>query len=144
MYSTSDLDICRTSDGLHCVMWALTWLKNQKDKNGTLYRHELPSKDIQNHYYRPTTKKDILEYCQACETCTAYTSSTYRALLHRHKLAKAPFQVIGMEFLGPITPVSPNENNYFSRWVEEVALKDETAQTAAECSPRPTTPLLMV
>ncbi|KAK4013614.1 hypothetical protein OUZ56_026167 [Daphnia magna] len=24
MYSTSDLNICRTSDGLHCVMWDIT------------------------------------------------------------------------------------------------------------------------
>ncbi|KAI9553742.1 hypothetical protein GHT06_018991 [Daphnia sinensis] len=114
---------------------------------GTLYRHELPSKDskrneinhqlvlpyslrhlvlkelhdapmgghlafyktylkVKNNYYWPTMRKDILEYCQACEICSANTSSTYRALLHPHELAKAPFQVIGMDFLGPITPVS--------------------------------------
>ncbi|KAK4013323.1 hypothetical protein OUZ56_025557 [Daphnia magna] len=74
----------------------------------------------------------MLEYCQAWEIFTANTSSTYGALLHPHELARAPFQVIGMDFLGPTTPVSPNGNNYFSRWVEAVALNNQTA--TAECT----------
>ncbi|KZS10356.1 Uncharacterized protein APZ42_025183 [Daphnia magna] len=120
---------------------------------GTLYRHEVPSKNskrneincqvvlplslrhlvlkelhdapigghlafyktylkVKNHYYWPTMRKDILEYCQACETCIANTSSTCRVLLHPHEIAKALFQVIGMDFVGPITPASPNGNSY--------------------------------
>ncbi|KZS06792.1 Uncharacterized protein APZ42_029632 [Daphnia magna] len=60
---------------------------------------------VKNLYYWPTMREDILEYCQACETCTANSFSTYKAFLNPYELAKAPFQVIGIDFLSPITPV---------------------------------------
>ncbi|KAK4009150.1 hypothetical protein OUZ56_018233 [Daphnia magna] len=46
---------------------------------------EVPSKN----------RRDILEYCQACETFIANNSSTYRTFLHPHEIAKAPFQSLG-------------------------------------------------
>jgi transposase InsO family protein len=71
---------------------------------------------------------------------TANTKSNLRAYLFPHDLAKAPFQVIGIDFLGPISPVSPKGNNcicvitdYFTKFVIAVALPDQTAQTTAEC-----------
>ncbi|KZS06528.1 Uncharacterized protein APZ42_029989 [Daphnia magna] len=80
-----------------------------------------------------------LFHCQACEICIANTSSTYRALLHPHEIAEAPFQVIGINFLGPITPVYPKENGYIlvirdysSRWVKVVTLKHQTAKITAD------------
>ena len=93
-----------------------------------------------NHYYWPKMRKDIKEYCKACEVCTANTKSYLRAYLHPHELATSPFQVIGMDFLGPITPKSTNGNSYimvmtdyFSKWIEAVALPDTTATTTADC-----------
>ena len=66
--------------------------------------------------------------------------STVKAYLHRHELAKAHFQVIRIDFLEPITPESTNGNkhilvitDYFSRWVEAVALKNQKAITTAHC-----------
>jgi hypothetical protein len=95
---------------------------------------------VKNHYYWPTMRKDIKEYCTACEVCIANTNSTLRAFLFPHELAKFPFQVIGIDFLGPIQPVSPNGNNcicvitdYFTKYVIAVALPDQTARTTAEC-----------
>ncbi len=47
---------------------------------------------------------------------------------------------IGIDFLGPISPISPNGNNcicvmtdYFTKFVMVVALPDQTARTTAEC-----------
>ena len=82
---------------------------------------------IKNHYYWPTMRKDIKEYCTTCPVCIANTRSPFRTLLHPHELATAPFQVLGMGFLGPITPVSPYRNSYiitdyFSKWVEVALL----------------------
>jgi hypothetical protein len=79
---------------------------------------------VKNNHYWPNMRKDIQEYCKACEICIANSKSTLKAYLHPHDLAKAPFQVIGIDFLGPITPESNNGNkhilvmtDYFSRWV---------------------------
>ncbi len=93
---------------------------------------------IKNNHYWPNMRKEIHEYCKACEKCTANSKSTLKAYLHPHDLAKAPFQVIGIDFLGPITPNYGNKHilvitDYFSRWVEAVALKDQKALTTAKC-----------
>lgn len=84
-------------------------------------------------------RKDILEYCTTCEVCIANTNSTIKAYLHPHELATEPFEVIGVDFMGPITPQSMNGNSYimvmtgyFTKWVEAVALPNITAQTTAE------------
>jgi transposase InsO family protein len=59
-----------------------------------------------------------------------------RAFLHPLEIATAPFEVIGMDFLGPIKPESLNGNKHvlvitdaFSKWTEVVALPDQTAET---------------
>ena len=67
---------------------------------------------VKNHYYWPTMRKDIKEYCTTCPVCIANTRSPFRTPLYPHKLATAPFQVLGMDFIGPITPVSPYRNSY--------------------------------
>jgi hypothetical protein len=84
--------------------------------------------------------EDIKEYCKACDVCTANTKSNLRAYLFPHDLATADFRVIGIDFLGPISPISPKDNNffcvitdYFIELVIPVALPDQTSQTTAEC-----------
>ena len=49
------------------------------------------------------------------------------------------FEFIGMEFLGPIKPESPNGNKHvlvmtdaFSKWTEVIALPDQTAEKLVE------------
>ena len=95
---------------------------------------------IKTNYYWQTILPDIKEYCRTCETCIANSKSKLRAYLFPHELAKAPFQIIGIDFLGPISPISPNGNNcicvmtdYFTKFVTAVALPDQTARTTAEC-----------
>jgi transposase InsO family protein len=58
------------------------------------------------------------------------------AFLHPMEIATAPFEVIGMDFLGPIKPESTNGNKHvlvmtdaFSKWTEVVALPDQTVET---------------
>ena len=67
---------------------------------------------VKSHYYWPGMLKEIKEYCTTCEICAANTKCNRRAALHPHELATAPFQVVGVDFLGPIRPASPYGNSY--------------------------------
>lgn len=85
-------------------------------------------------------RRENKEYCQTCVECVSNSKSKLKAYLHPHDLAQAPFQVIGIDFLGPITPPSLKGNkyilvitDYFSRWQEAVALKDKKTLTTAKC-----------
>ncbi|KAI9554901.1 Retrovirus-related Pol polyprotein [Daphnia sinensis] len=86
-------------------------------------------------------REDIKEYCRVCKTCLANTKTTNRTFLHPHELAKAPFDVVGMDFMGPFNPPSTRNNKYimvitdfFTKWPEVVALPDQTALTTADAS----------
>ncbi|KAK4003986.1 hypothetical protein OUZ56_005730 [Daphnia magna] len=77
-------------------------MAEKSDKNGTLYRREVPSKNRKRNEIncqvvlplslRHLVLKELHDAPIACETCIANTSSTYRALLHPHEIAKATFQ----------------------------------------------------
>ncbi|KAI9558428.1 hypothetical protein GHT06_015212 [Daphnia sinensis] len=94
---------------------------------------------VKNHYYWLSMRKDIKEYCRVCKTCLANTKTTYRTFLHPHELAKTPFDVVGMDFLGPFNPPSTRNKKYImvmtdyvTKWPEVVALPDQTALTTAD------------
>ncbi|KZS20625.1 Uncharacterized protein APZ42_012631 [Daphnia magna] len=87
-------------------------------------------------YYWPSIHEDVKKYCQKCETCARQRRSDNRALLHSLQPAQAPFETLGLDFLGPINPTSFKGNkhilvitDYFTKWVEFVALPDQTAIT---------------
>ena len=91
---------------------------------------------IRDKFYWPKMLQDIKNFCQACETCALQRRVVTRAFLHPMEIATAPFEVIGMDFLGPIKPESTNGNKHvlvmtdaFSKWTEVVALPDQTAET---------------
>ncbi|KAI9565040.1 hypothetical protein GHT06_008785 [Daphnia sinensis] len=61
------------------------------------------------------------------------------SLLHSLQPAQALFETLGLDFLGPINPTSFEGNNhilvitdYFTKWVEVVALPDQTAVTTCK------------
>ncbi|KAK4017238.1 hypothetical protein OUZ56_032186 [Daphnia magna] len=63
MYSTSDPDICRTSDGLPCVMWGVGPIEtrgnlNKKSSSRRIREALIRSAPIsQNRVNRPATEK---------------------------------------------------------------------------------------
>ena len=91
---------------------------------------------VRDKFYWPDMLADIKKYCMSCEVCALQRKVVTRAFLHPLEIATAPFEVIGMDFLGPIKPESLNGNKYvlvltdaFSKWTEVVALPNQTAET---------------
>ena len=91
---------------------------------------------IRDKFYWPEMLKDIKTYCRSCEACALQRRVVKRTFLHPLEIATAPFEVIGMDFLGPIKPESLSGNKYvlvmtdsFSKWTEVVALPNQTAET---------------
>ena len=58
-----------------------------------------------------------------------------------HPIAvKAPWYMIGMDFIGPLTPRAKDGSryililsDYFTKWVEAIPTVDKSATTAASC-----------
>ena len=89
---------------------------------------------IRDKFYWPTMLHDIKEYCRACPTCALQRRVHVRSFLNPLELTSAPFEVLGLDFLGPIRPASLDGNNhilvitdYFTKWVEVIPLPDQTA-----------------
>lgn len=94
---------------------------------------------VATFYYWPEMRQEIKRYCETCETCVANSKGTLKTYLHPLELATAPFEVIGIDFLGPILPPSLQGNtcimvvtDYFSKWVEAIPLPNQTAVTTAD------------
>jgi hypothetical protein len=91
---------------------------------------------VRDKFYWPDMLSDIKKYCMSCEVCALQRKVVTRAFLHPLEIATAPFEVIGMDFLGPVKPASLSGNKYvlvltdaFSKWTEVVALPNQTAET---------------
>ena len=95
--------------------------------------------NIQKRYYWPNMSTEIKEYCKACVKCqeTKKLSYSVRPLLRPIDVARAPFDTISIDFMGPF-PKSRQGNSYimvttclFSKFVNCVALERITALTTA-------------
>ena len=83
---------------------------------------------------------EIKEYCKACVTCqeTNKLAKSVSPLLRPIDIARAPFDVISIEFMGPFHPKSRQGNSYimvtsclFSKFVDCVVLEKITALATA-------------
>ncbi|KZS08156.1 Uncharacterized protein APZ42_027943 [Daphnia magna] len=94
---------------------------------------------LRDKYYWPTMLSDVKEYCLACKPCALQQGSNLRVFLNPLDITSKPFELLGLDFLGPIQPHSLQGNNdvlvitdYFTKWVEVIALQDQTALTTSQ------------
>jgi transposase InsO family protein len=94
---------------------------------------------VQDKFYWPEMRNDIEEYCKTCETCAKQRRTPVKTFLLPLEITSTPFEVLGLDFLGPIRPHSLQGNNhvlvitdYFTKWVEVVALPNQTALTTCK------------
>ncbi|KZS19984.1 Uncharacterized protein APZ42_013448 [Daphnia magna] len=94
---------------------------------------------IRDKYYWPTKLSDVKEYCLACKPCALQRRSNLRAFLNPLDLTSGSFEVLGLDFIGPIQPQSLQGNNHilvitdnFTKWVEVILLADQTALSTSK------------
>ena len=65
---------------------------------------------IRRYFWWPSMSHDIELYCKTCSICviTKDTNSKPTGLLHSLPIPDRPWQLIGMDFMGPL----PNLNNF--------------------------------
>ncbi|XP_076451106.1 uncharacterized protein LOC143286993 [Babylonia areolata] len=96
---------------------------------------------VWQHFYWPGMCKDVRQYCRSCDVCqrTSPRGKNQRVPLGTVPLVSEPFQKVGVDIVGPITPASARGNRYIlvvvdyaTRYPEAVALKGIDSVTVAD------------
>ncbi|XP_076434617.1 uncharacterized protein LOC143274631 [Babylonia areolata] len=96
---------------------------------------------VWQHFYWPGMCKDVRQYCRSCDVCqrTSPCGKNQRVPLGTVPLVSEPFQKVGVDLVGPITPASARGNRYIlvvvdyaTRYPEAVALKGIDSVTVAD------------
>ena len=94
---------------------------------------------LRRNFYWPRMSYSVERHVRGCFACnrSKHLRRKYRAPLQEFS-AGAPLEKVHVDILGPL-PVTPNGNRYillivdqFSKWIEGVALKDQTAESVAD------------
>ncbi|KZR97072.1 Uncharacterized protein APZ42_008258, partial [Daphnia magna] len=94
---------------------------------------------IEERYYWPHLRQQVLNYVQACPQCQARKNPPVKPQGHMEIIrVERPFEKVGMDILGPF-PVSVGGKkniivavDYLTNWAETRAVPTATARDAAE------------
>jgi hypothetical protein len=95
---------------------------------------------LRNHYWWPGMRNSIRHHIKSCKECLSFNISRQKKVgkLHSVPPPDGPFQIIGMDFCGPLK-TTPRGNkyvlvvtDYFTRYVTAIPLPSCTAEKTAE------------
>ena len=107
--------------------------------NGAHFGRDKTTQKIKLRYYWPSMNKDIEHYVKSCILCAQYNPRRKKApgTLRPIKPPEGVWQLVSMDFHGPLTPTSQRGNKYIialtdvlSKFVVTRAVRDNSAQTA--------------
>jgi transposase InsO family protein len=107
--------------------------------NGAHFGRDKILHKIRTRYFWPSMYKDIDNYIKSCILCAQYNPRRQKppGTLRPIKPPEGVWQLVAMDFHGPITPTSQRGNKYIisltdvlSKFVVTKAVRDNTAQTA--------------
>ncbi|CAF1498928.1 unnamed protein product, partial [Rotaria sordida] len=107
--------------------------------NGAHFGRDKTIHKIKQRYFWPSMYKDINNYIKSCIPCAQFNPRRQKnpGTLRPIKPPEGVWQLVSMDFHGPITPTSQRGNKYIicltdvlSKFVITKAVRDNTAQTA--------------
>ena len=96
---------------------------------------------VKQDFYWPHMNKDVRRYCRTCDVCQRTTPKgyNYRIPLGSVPIVREPFEKVGVDLVGPISPPSSRGHKYIlvqvdyaTRYPEAVPLRNIDASTVAE------------
>lgn len=107
--------------------------------NGAHFGRDKTFSKIRQRYYWPSMYKDITNYVRSCLACAQHNPRRIKppGFLRPIPPPEGVWQLVAMDFHGPISPISKRGNKYIialtdvlSKFVVAKAVRDNTAQTA--------------
>ena len=88
---------------------------------------------LKKMYYWPGMKSEIFKHCKICKECMLQNQANTSAEFKHFKVPKVPMQLICMDLVGPISPVTSRGNCFIltcidmlTRFTIAVLIKDKT------------------
>lgn len=97
---------------------------------------------IQSKYYWLGIIKDVVDWIKLCETCQQTESNKNLARTIRPIKVDAPWDIVGIDFIGPFTETHHGNKNviiiidYFSKWPEAFPIQAADPPSVARCIPK--------
>ena len=73
---------------------------------------EMTLRMLKGRYYWPTRSKDVAQYINSCDSCQRFGPLHPVKRELKTLLNLQPMDMIGIDFMGPISPRTPNDNRY--------------------------------
>ena len=67
---------------------------------------------LKRMYYWPGMKSDVFKHCKRCKECILQNQANTSAEFKHFKVPEVPMQLICMDLVGPITPVTSRGNHF--------------------------------
>ena len=94
---------------------------------------------LKKMYYWPGMKSEIFKHCKTCKECMLQNQANTSAEFKHFKVPEVPMQLICMDLVGPISPVTSRGNRFIltcidmlTRFTIAVPIKDKTTSTVCD------------
>ena len=94
---------------------------------------------LKQMYYWPGMKSKIFKHCKSCKECMLQNQANTSAEFKHFKIPEVPIQLICMDLVGPISPVTSRGNRFILTCIDmltgftiAVPIKDKTESTICD------------
>ena len=94
---------------------------------------------LKRMYYWPAMKSKVFKHCKTCKKCMLQNQANTAAGLTHFNTPEVPMQLICMELVGPVLPVTSRGNRFILTYIDmlsgfmiAVTIKDKSANTVCD------------